>query len=60
MKTFAKLDENNIVLQVVIVDDEACSVDMSPEGETYCQNLFNGGVWKQTSPEGSFRKDVLA
>ena len=56
MKYFAKLDENNVVLQVVIVDDEACSVDMSLEGETYCQNLFNGGIWKQTSPQGSFRK----
>ena len=56
MKTFAKLDENNVLLTIVVVDDDACSVDMAPEGETYCQNLFNGGTWKQTSPEGSFRK----
>lgn len=56
MKIFAKLDENNVVLEIIVVDNEACSVDMAIEGETYCQNLFNGGVWKQTSPEGSFRK----
>jgi hypothetical protein len=56
MKYFAKLDENNNVLNIVVVDDDACSVDMAPEGETYCQNLFNGGNWKQTSPDGSFRK----
>lgn len=56
MKTFAKLDENNVVLKIIVVDDEVCSTDMAVEGETYCQNLFKEGIWKQTSPEGSFRK----
>ena len=35
MKTFAKLDENNVVLEIIVVDNEACSVDMAIEGETF-------------------------
>lgn len=56
MKNFAKLDDQNFVINVVAVDDEACAVDESVEGEIYCQNLFGGGNWKQSSLDGSFRK----
>lgn len=30
--------------------------DMHLDGETYCQNLFKGGIWKQTSYNNKFRK----
>tara|TARA_R110000751_G_scaffold307717_1_gene430783 strand:+ start:989 stop:1495 length:507 start_codon:yes stop_codon:yes gene_type:complete len=30
--------------------------DMHVDGETYCQNLFKGGTWKQTSYNSNFRK----
>lgn len=30
--------------------------DMHVDGETYCQTLFKGGIWKQTSYNSNFRK----
>jgi hypothetical protein len=30
--------------------------DMHVDGETWCQNFFKGGTWKQTSYNGNFRK----
>ena len=60
---FAQLDENNKVLNVVAIDDSIpvdggtlaehpCSI----EGEIYCQNLFGGGIWKQSFLNGEYRK----
>jgi hypothetical protein len=59
MAHFAKLDENNIVTQVIVVDNKDCSTPDGTEiesiGVAFCQRLF-GGNWKQTSYNGSFRK----
>tara|TARA_R100001015_G_C4632156_1_gene195355 strand:+ start:1047 stop:1514 length:468 start_codon:yes stop_codon:yes gene_type:complete len=63
MAHFAKLDENNIVLQVVVIGDGVSTSDgplgendMHPDGETYTANLL-GGRWKQTSYNNNFRKE---
>lgn len=63
MAHFAKLDENDIVEKVVVVGNDVPTAagplgenDMHPDGESYCQNLFKGGVWKQTSYNNNFRK----
>jgi len=63
MAHFAKLDENNIVEKVVVIGNDVPTAagplgenDMHPDGESYCQTLFKGGVWKQTSYNNNFRK----
>lgn len=63
MAHFAKLDENDIVEKVVVVGNDVPTAagplgenDMHADGESYCQNLFKGGVWKQTSYNNNFRK----
>jgi hypothetical protein len=51
MSNFAKLDENNIVVQVAVGDNE-----MPNEGyDWFVENL--GGRWVQTSYNGNFRKN---
>ena len=62
MAHFAKLDENNIVTNVVVIgngvptsDGPLGENDMHPDGETYTANLL-GGRWKQTSYNNNFRK----
>ena len=59
---YAKLDENNIVTQIVKVGNDVPTSDgplgendMHVDGETYCTNLF-GGRWKQCSATNAFRK----
>lgn len=47
----AKLDENNVVTQVIVISN-----DYEPNVEQFAINLF-GGVWKQTSYNGNFRKN---
>ena len=44
MAHFAKLDENNIVLQVIVVNDL-----YEADGENWCKELFGTNSWKQTS-----------
>jgi len=59
MAHFAKLDENNIVLQVNVVSNNA--LDASNEeasGIAFLTELFDGySNWKQTSYNGTFRKN---
>jgi hypothetical protein len=62
MAHFAKLNENNIVEGVVVIGNDVPTSngplgenDMHIDGETYCQNLFKGGIWKQTSYNKKFR-----
>jgi hypothetical protein len=43
MAHFAKIDENNIVVHVIVVADEH-----EADGENWCKD-FLGGTWKQTS-----------
>ena len=54
MAHFAKLDANNIVTQVIVVDNDEILDNSGNEVESigiaYCQKLFGGDTnWKQTS-----------
>lgn len=58
MAHFAKLDENNTVTQVIVVNNNELLVDgveVEAKGTEFCQSLF-GGKWVQTSYNGTFRK----
>jgi hypothetical protein len=60
MAHFAKLDENNVVVQVIVVDDkdtaDAFGVEKEQIGIAFCEALL-GGTWKQTSYNGNIRKN---
>ena len=63
MAHFAQLDGNNVVKRVVVVGNDVTTADgplgendMHVDGETWCQNFFKGGTWKQTSYNHNFRK----
>ena len=60
MAHFAKLDDNNIVTQVIVVNNNELLDETGNESEAkgiaFCQSLF-GGNWKQTSYNASFRKN---
>ena len=59
MAHFAELDENNIVLQVLVVNNNA--IDSNNEevtGVAFLQSLFGENTkWKQTSYNGNLRKN---
>jgi hypothetical protein len=61
MAHFAKIDENKIVQQVIVVTNEDCGNLEFPESETIGQSFINSiglnGVWIQTSYNGNFRKN---
>ena len=59
MAHFAKLDANNIVTQVIVVDNDEILDNSGDEVESigiaYCQKLFGGDTnWKQTSYNAGF------
>ena len=60
MAHFCQLDENNVVTQVIVVDNKDCAdasgVEKEYIGAAFCERLF-GGTWKQTSYNGTFRKN---
>jgi hypothetical protein len=60
MAHFAELDDNNKVLRVVVVNNAECigsdGIESEEIGVAFCQSLY-GGTWKQTSYNGSFRKN---
>lgn len=60
MAHFAKLDENNIVTQIIVVHNNELIDDSGNESEEkgiqFCQNLF-GGKWIQTSYNKTIRKN---
>ena len=60
MAHFAQLDENNVVLQVIVVNNSDCLDGNDNESEAvgvaFCQSLL-GGNWKQTSYNGTMRKN---
>lgn len=62
MAHFAKLDENNTVLEVIVVNNDA--LDTSNEessGITFLTEWSNGySNWKQTSYNKSFRKNFAS
>lgn len=47
----AKLDENNVITQVIVISN-----DYEPNVEQFATELL-GGVWKQTSYNANFRKN---
>ena len=52
MAHFAKLDENNIVIDVRVIDDsdvESNGGDKSTEAEQWVSDNFGTGIWKQVS-----------
>ena len=60
MAHFAQLDANNVVTQVIVVANsdtaDANGVEKEHIGAAFCEKLF-GGTWKQTSYNGSIRKN---
>ena len=60
MAHFAQLDSNNVVTQVIVVGNkdtaDANGVEKESIGVAFCERLF-GGNWKQTSYNGSIRKN---
>ncbi len=62
MAHFAKLDENNVVLEVHVVHNnellDESGVEQEQKGIDFLINWSNGYLaWKQTSYNGSFRKN---
>jgi hypothetical protein len=60
MAHFAKIDENNIVIQVIVVDNSDILDEGGNESEAigvqFCKDLL-GGNWVQTSYNANFRKN---
>ena len=59
MAHFAKLDENNVVLEVHVVHNNELlqdGVESEAKGVQFLVDLF-GGNWKQTSYNGNIRKN---
>jgi hypothetical protein len=60
MAHFAQIDENNVVTQVIVVANsdtaDASGVEKEHIGAAFCEKLL-GGTWKQTSYNGSIRKN---
>jgi hypothetical protein len=55
MAHYARLNEHNIVEQVIVVANEDEPTEAA--GVAFCQALFGGGVWKKTSYNGTIRKN---
>ena len=59
MAHFAKLDSNNIVVQVVRVNNEvilkADGTESELKGKQFLNNLLGSATWVQTSYNGNFR-----
>jgi len=58
MAHFAKLDNNNIVTEVIVIDNSILldenNIEQEQLGIEYCQSLF-GGNWQQTSYNSNIR-----
>ncbi len=60
MAHFAKLDENNVVLEVVVVNNDVITIDgeeSEQAGIDFLTELFGHSHWRQTSYNGNFRKN---
>jgi hypothetical protein len=59
MANFVKLDKNNIVLEVIVINNfEIDATNEEQSGITFIESLFGSGfVWKQTSYNGTIRKN---
>jgi hypothetical protein len=58
MAHFARLNNSNIVTDVIIVADEDAPTEEA--GQTFLASLGLSGEWRQTSLEGSFRAKYAA
>jgi hypothetical protein len=60
MSHFARIDENNVVTQVVVVANkdtaDASGVEKEHIGAAFLESVL-GGTWKQTSYSGKIRKN---
>ena len=61
MAHFAKLDSNNIVTEVVVVNnsviENADGTESELKGKQFLNSLYGTATWKQTSYNGNFRKN---
>ena len=59
MAHFAQLGDDNVVLQVIVVHNNECLDENGNESEAvgiaFCQSLFPGTHWRQTSYNGNMR-----
>jgi hypothetical protein len=60
MAHFAKLDANDVVTEVIVINNDVVQnlpfPESEPIGVAFCQSLYGADtVWKQTSYNGSFR-----
>jgi len=62
MAHFAELDGDNIVVRVIVVDNSKLldddGVEQEYRGAAFCQYLFGGGRWVQSSYNANFRKNA--
>ncbi len=60
MAHFAQLDDDNQVIQVLVIANEDTADEQGNEVEAigieFCENLFGGGTWIQTSYNHNIRK----
>ena len=60
MAHFAKIDENNIVQEIIVISNDDCQNLDFPESESIGQDFILSigltGNWKQTSYNANFRK----
>lgn len=60
MAHFAKLNSSNIVTQVVVVNNDVLlenNVEVEQKGINFLVSLFGQAAWKQTSYNGTIRKN---
>lgn len=64
MAHFTKLDENNIVTNVYVINNKVITDSNGQEQEQlgidFCKSLWGEGNYKQTSYNGNFRKNYAA
>tara|TARA_R110002073_G_scaffold248140_1_gene411120 strand:- start:33 stop:401 length:369 start_codon:yes stop_codon:yes gene_type:complete len=60
MAHFTKLDENNIVIDIVKIDNSVMlnndGTESEEKGKDFLNNLFGEATWVQTSYNNNFRK----
>jgi hypothetical protein len=60
MAHFAKINENNVVEEIIVIDNKDCQNLDFPESEVIGQMFITSigldGTWKQTSYNSNFRK----
>ena len=63
MAHFAKLNDNNIVVDIHVINNDVITIDgveSEQAGIDFLKELFGDGNWKQTSYNGNFRKHYAA